>query len=122
MGAYKYLEEIWRKKQSDVLRFLLRVRYQRMIWPFYLTNFHTFNYPPALGNIARVKRCRKLVVLLELIKLTSWVTKPSRYIYKSVIDNLLFTKMVYILGLRSVPSRCPKRWKEETKLQGDCIW
>ena len=26
MGAYKYLEEVWRKKQSDVLRFLLRLR------------------------------------------------------------------------------------------------
>lgn len=26
MGAYKYLEEMWRKKQSDVLRFVLRVR------------------------------------------------------------------------------------------------
>ena len=26
MGAYKYLQEIWRKKQSDLLRFLLRVR------------------------------------------------------------------------------------------------
>ncbi|GME77334.1 unnamed protein product [Ambrosiozyma monospora] len=26
MGAYKYLEEIHRKKQSDVMRFLLRVR------------------------------------------------------------------------------------------------
>ena len=26
MGAYKYLEELWRKKQGDVLRFLLRVR------------------------------------------------------------------------------------------------
>jgi len=26
MGAYKYLEEVWRKKQSDVLRFLLRIR------------------------------------------------------------------------------------------------
>ena len=26
VGAYKYLEELWRKKQSDVLRFLLRVR------------------------------------------------------------------------------------------------
>jgi large subunit ribosomal protein L15e len=25
-GAYKYLEELWKKKQSDVLRFLLRVR------------------------------------------------------------------------------------------------
>lgn len=26
MGAYKYLEEIFKKKQSDLLRFLLRVR------------------------------------------------------------------------------------------------
>ncbi len=26
LGAYKYVEELWRKKQSDVLRFLLRVR------------------------------------------------------------------------------------------------
>jgi len=26
MGCYKYMEELWRKKQSDVLRFLLRVR------------------------------------------------------------------------------------------------
>lgn len=25
-GAYKYMEELWKKKQSDVLRFLLRVR------------------------------------------------------------------------------------------------
>ena len=26
MGCYKYLQEIWRKKQSDVMRFVLRVR------------------------------------------------------------------------------------------------
>ena len=26
MGAYKYLEELWRKKQSDVIRFVTRVR------------------------------------------------------------------------------------------------
>jgi len=26
MGAYKYLEELWKKKQSDVLRFALRIR------------------------------------------------------------------------------------------------
>ena len=26
MGAYKYVEEIWKKKQSDVLRYLLRIR------------------------------------------------------------------------------------------------
>lgn len=26
MGAYNYLEAMWRNKQSDVMRFLLRVR------------------------------------------------------------------------------------------------
>merc|ERR1711998_320023 len=26
MGAYKYLQEIWRHKQTDAMRFLLRVR------------------------------------------------------------------------------------------------
>ncbi len=26
MGAYKYLEELWRKKQSDVMNFIFRVR------------------------------------------------------------------------------------------------
>eukprot|EP00122_Pirum_gemmata_P019860 Pgem_evm1s18579 len=26
MGAYKYVEELYKKKQCDVLRFLLRVR------------------------------------------------------------------------------------------------
>ena len=26
MGAFKYLSELWRKKQSDTMRFLLRVR------------------------------------------------------------------------------------------------
>uniref|UniRef100_A0A8C5XMT7 Ribosomal protein L15 n=1 Tax=Microcebus murinus TaxID=30608 RepID=A0A8C5XMT7_MICMU len=26
MGAYKYIQELWRKTQSDVMRFLLRVR------------------------------------------------------------------------------------------------
>ena len=26
MGAYKYLEELWKRKQSDVMRFLFRIR------------------------------------------------------------------------------------------------
>ena len=26
MGAYKYLEEIWKKKQSDLMHFVLRMR------------------------------------------------------------------------------------------------
>ena len=30
MGAYKYMQELWRKKQSDVMRFLMRVR----VWEY----------------------------------------------------------------------------------------
>jgi large subunit ribosomal protein L15e len=30
MGAYKYVTELYKKKQSDVLRFLFRVRYGRL--------------------------------------------------------------------------------------------
>lgn len=26
MGAYKYLEELWRKKQSDALSYIQRIR------------------------------------------------------------------------------------------------
>jgi large subunit ribosomal protein L15e len=37
MGAYKYMTELYRKKQSDVLRFLLRIR----CWQFrQLTKMH----------------------------------------------------------------------------------
>mmetsp|Transcript_27664 Transcript_27664/g.36747 ORF Transcript_27664/g.36747 Transcript_27664/m.36747 type:complete len:206 (-) Transcript_27664:453-1070(-) len=34
MGAYKYMEELWRHKQSDAIRFLLRVR----AWEYRQTN------------------------------------------------------------------------------------
>ena len=34
MGALKYVEELHRKKQSDVLRFLLRVRCWEVRRPF----------------------------------------------------------------------------------------
>lgn len=35
MGAYKYVEELYKKKQSDVLRFLLRVR---LVFPTCITH------------------------------------------------------------------------------------
>jgi len=44
MGAYKYLEELWRKKQSDVLRFLQRIR----VWEY--------RHLPAIHRITRPTR------------------------------------------------------------------
>ena len=51
MGAYKYLEELWRKKQSDVFRFILRMR----SWEYrQLPVIHKVNRP------SRVDKARKL--------------------------------------------------------------
>mmetsp|Transcript_7586 Transcript_7586/g.10758 ORF Transcript_7586/g.10758 Transcript_7586/m.10758 type:complete len:206 (+) Transcript_7586:55-672(+) len=51
MGAYAYLQEIWRKKQSDVLRFLLRVR----AWEYrQLPKIHRVTHP------SRPDKARKL--------------------------------------------------------------
>ena len=51
MGAYKYLEELWRKKQSDICRFVLRVR----TWEYrQLPNIHRASRP------SRPDKARKL--------------------------------------------------------------
>jgi len=44
MGAYKYLEELWKKKQTDVMRFLSRVR----TWEF--------RQMPAIHRVTRSTR------------------------------------------------------------------
>ena len=51
MGAYKYLEELWRKKQSDVMNFILRLR----TWEYrQLPVIHRASRP------SRVEKARKL--------------------------------------------------------------
>lgn len=48
MGAYKYIGELYKKKQSDVLRFLLRVRY---VWLYLWAQSHAYFLSPGAGNI-----------------------------------------------------------------------
>lgn len=51
MGAYKYLEELYKKKQSDVMRFLLRVR----AWEYrQLPSVHRLNGPTRLDKARRL--------------------------------------------------------------------
>jgi hypothetical protein len=47
MGAYKYIGELYKKKQSDVLRFLLRVRY--VVLPVAFGRFLTVDMEQLLG-------------------------------------------------------------------------
>ena len=60
MGAYKYISELYKKKQSDVLRFLLRVRFVEWTRPLIPANCSliqvlgvpsTERYPPGLSSI-----------------------------------------------------------------------
>lgn len=60
MGAYRYMQELWRKKQSDVMRFLLRVR----CWQYrQLSNLHRAPRPTRpdkarrLGYKAKQGKC-----------------------------------------------------------------
>lgn len=51
MGAYKYLEELWKKKQSDVVRFVLRVR----AWEYrQLPTIHKVQRPSRLDKARRL--------------------------------------------------------------------
>jgi large subunit ribosomal protein L15e len=51
MGAYKYLEELWRKKQSDVMRFLTRIR----CWEYrQLPAIHRASHPTRPDKARRV--------------------------------------------------------------------
>ena len=50
MGAYKYMSELYRKKQSDVMRYLLRIRcwqYRQLTKvPIHLRTFWRLLKPP----------------------------------------------------------------------------
>ena len=100
MGAYKYMEELWKKKQTDVMRFLSRVR----TWEL--------RQLPAIHRAGRTSRpdkgklstCYELTIGIALVvpysfliihqsflpkiisysftffllQLAAWVTRPSR--------------------------------------------
>ena len=69
MGAYKYMQEMWRKKQSDVMRFLLRVR----CWQYrQLSSVHRAPKPTRpdkarrLGYRAKQGKCNSFILILLL--------------------------------------------------------
>lgn len=67
MGAYKYIQELYRKKQSDVMRFLLRIR----VWQYrQMTKMHRAPRSTRPDKARRLgyrnKQGRKL--LIKLVK------------------------------------------------------
>ena len=70
MGAYKYMQELYRKKQSDTMRFLLRLR----CWQYrQLSNLHRAPRPSRpdkarrLGYKAKQGECDFLILLRIIV-------------------------------------------------------
>uniref|UniRef100_A0A2K6V571 Ribosomal protein L15 n=1 Tax=Saimiri boliviensis boliviensis TaxID=39432 RepID=A0A2K6V571_SAIBB len=61
MGAYKYIQELWRKKQSDVMRFLLRVHcwQYRQLSALHRAPPHRLGYKAKQGYIIYRIRVRR---------------------------------------------------------------
>lgn len=64
MGALKYVEELQKKKQSDVLRFLLRVRCWEVRKPTHTAS--SFTKPPAMLEMDTVAHNVSCYTLVEL--------------------------------------------------------
>ena len=71
MGAYKYIGELYKKKQSDVLRFLLRVRYvpqmllrnaeiERIAYAFRCWEYRQLNVIHRASRPSRPDKARRL--------------------------------------------------------------
>lgn len=70
MGAYRYIQELYRKKLSDVMRFLLRVR----VWQYrQLTRMHRAPRPTRpdkarrLGFRAKQGEFHRLLLVLNMV-------------------------------------------------------
>lgn len=81
MGAYKYMQEIWRKKQSDVMRYLLRVR----CWQY--------------RQLSAIHRCPR----------PTRPEKARRVGYKAKQGNLIYFKICFF-RLFNLPRQSSPRW------------
>lgn len=62
MGAYRYLQELWKKKQSDVMNFILRLR----TWEYrQLPGIHRAQRPSRPDKARRLGFKSKLVIFYD---------------------------------------------------------
>lgn len=95
MGAYKYMQELYRKKQSDVLRFLLRVR----CWQYrQLTKMHRAPRPSRPDKARRLgykaKQGNTLICFSKIFSIFSIMVvlierKTIRFWLKKFLENYI---------------------------------
>jgi len=106
MGGYKYVQEVYRKKQSDVLRYLLRIR----VWQYrQMTRVHRAPRPTRpdkarrLGYKAKqgINSCR-MVVWLIIISINYLIFVQdfpySEYVLGVVVVNVQYPKVPHMVN------------------------
>ena len=111
MGAYKYVQEMWRKKQSDTMRFLLRVR----TWQY--------RQMEAIHRVPRSTRPDKARRLGYRAKQGELPTNYKFHDFLVFFVNSLFQQTSYIFysRFRDLPRSCPSWWPQTTGVQGTDI-
>ena len=104
MGAYKYLEEVWRKKQSDVLRFVLRIR----SWEYrQLPVIHKCTRPSRLDKARKLGYKRKQGYVIYRIR----VRRGGRK--KPVSKGIVYGKPIHHGISQMKPARSHRAVAEE---------
>lgn len=105
MGAYKYLEELWRKKQSDVLRFLLRVR----AWEYRQQNKITrVNHP------TRPDKARRLGYKAKQVRKSIFANASSKQSQRCASPLSSRALSSTVLPCAAVPASAPSREASST--------
>ena len=99
MGAYKYLQEIYRKKQSDVMRFIFRIR--------------TWHY----RQLAAIHRAPKST-RPEKARRVGYKAKAG-YVSLRPFFRRLMTFCLSLLG--DLPCPCATWFAKETRSQGTSV-
>lgn len=111
MGAYKYLEELYKKKQSDVLRFILRVR----CWEYRQLNVvHRASRPSRPDKARRMGYKAKQGFVIYRVRVRRGGRKrpvPKGIIYGKPaghgINQLKYQKNLRSTAEQRVGRRCP---------------
>lgn len=104
MGAYKYLEELWKKKQTDLLRFVLRMR----TWEYrQLGVIHKCNHPSRPDKARKLGYKRKQGYVIYRIRVRRGGRK--RPVPKGIIYGKPKTQGIQLKAYRSLRSVAEER-------------
>lgn len=102
MGGYKYVQEVYRKKQSDVLRYLLRIR----VWQYrQMTRVHRAPRPTrpdkarrlgykAKQGIVFLNNCH-MVIKIGIIYLSAFYIFEQDFPYSECVSGAVVANVQY---------------------------